>query len=561
MLEHEIYARSDVARDILQNADYFTSAGKAVNEYVWNSIDYRKPGSRVEVLVRKTRGKISVRKRRVVKFNGIIIEETKNGGGMSRGDLRRFFTMHGETLARKEGRTVRGRFGTGKSAAFGIGRTLIVDAIKGGKRNVLRMDLEDLKPGLEKVPVQDLLTDQDTDRPSGTTIIIDRLKLRKVKVESLKKFLRRSLGLHLRNHDIFVDGEKLGYSEPESEKEWSFACPEDLQPILGSCLLMIKLAKGELEDEERGVAILSNSYPMEFYSLDRAGPWASRLFGMVDVPLLDSPDEIATFDNTRSRLNRDNARVARLIDWVDSDVATVVTELDDQARLAMSQKELERLKETAKEIEELLNEDFSDVLDEIESRPPVGGKGSLVASPQERKAGVQVLVKDESGDVKATEDPEGDAIILTPVASGEDASGSRPNDPTLGRLSDDGETVRESSAGGVGKKPRGGFRITYVKEGPDAPRAAFAKEKMEIRINLDHPELAIFKSTEDPRFKALSGEIALSEYAIATVNYKVEYGHVDVSNTAYDALIEFRRTINRLGRRFAPLLTRWLELT
>ncbi len=287
MLEHEIYARSDVARDILQNADYFTSAGKAVNEYVWNSIDYRKPASRVEVHVRKTRGKIGIRKRRIVKFNGIVIEETKNGGGMSRDDLKRFFTMHGETLARKEGRVVRGRFGTGKSAAFGIGRTLIVDATKRGKRNVVRMDLESLRPGLEKVPVDDLLTDQDTDRPNGTTIIVDRLKLRKVKMESLKKFLRRSLGLHLRNHDIYVDGEKLEYSEPESEREWSFGCPEDLQPLLGSCSLSIKIAKGELEDEERGVAILSNSYPMEFYALDKAGPWAPRLFGMVDVPLLD----------------------------------------------------------------------------------------------------------------------------------------------------------------------------------------------------------------------------------------------------------------------------------
>src|SRR2546426_5150539 len=156
VLEREIYARSDVARDIIQNADYFTSAGKAVNEYVWNSIDYRKPSSRVEVHVRKKRGKIGVRKRRVVKFNGITIEETKNGGGMSRDDLKRFFTMHGETLARKEGRVVRGRFGTGKSAAFGIGKTLIVDTIKDGHRNVVKLDIAALKPGLHQVPIDSL---------------------------------------------------------------------------------------------------------------------------------------------------------------------------------------------------------------------------------------------------------------------------------------------------------------------------------------------------------------------------------------------------------------------
>lgn len=116
-----IYAYSDVARDILQNSDYFTSVGKALNEYVWNSVDYCKPDERVEVRVAKQRGKITVRKHRTIKYNGIVVEETKNGGGMSRVDLQRFFTMHGETLARKEGRRVRGRFGTGKAAAFGVG--------------------------------------------------------------------------------------------------------------------------------------------------------------------------------------------------------------------------------------------------------------------------------------------------------------------------------------------------------------------------------------------------------------------------------------------------------
>src|SRR5208283_3226304 len=119
MLDDKIYAVSDVSRDILQNSDYFTSAGKAVNEYVWNSVDYCKPGARVEVKVTKGHGKVGVRKRGTLRFNGLVIMETKGGGGMSREDLRRFFTMHGETLARKEGRHVRGRFGTGKSAAFG----------------------------------------------------------------------------------------------------------------------------------------------------------------------------------------------------------------------------------------------------------------------------------------------------------------------------------------------------------------------------------------------------------------------------------------------------------
>src|SRR2546427_11467782 len=175
MADFELFARSDVARDIEQNSAYFTSVGKSVYEYVSNSVDYCKAGARVEVHVTRTRGKLKVRKHRIVKYSGIVVEETKNGGGMSRETLGRFFTMHAETLARKEGRRVRGRFGTGKAAAFGIGKSLIVDTVKDGRRNVVRLDFEDLKPGLDKVPVQSLLTEQDINRPDGTTGLRDRL--------------------------------------------------------------------------------------------------------------------------------------------------------------------------------------------------------------------------------------------------------------------------------------------------------------------------------------------------------------------------------------------------
>ena len=82
---------------------------------------------------------------------------------------------------------------------------------------------------------------------------------------------------------------------------------------------------------------------------------------------------------------------------------------------------------------------------------------------------------------------------------------------------------------------------------------------MTIKLNLDYPELAIFTDREDPRFKAISGEIAISEYAIAAVNLEVQHGYVDVADNASDALIEYKRIINRLGRKMAPLMTRWFE--
>lgn len=552
-----IYAYSDVARDILQNSEYFTSVGKAVNEYVWNSVDYGKLGERVEVHVLRRRGKVKIRKHRTTKYNGIVIEEIRNGGGMSRADLQRFFTMHGETLARKEGRRVRGRYGTGKAAAFGIGKTLIVDSTKDGRRNVVKLDIEALKPGLLQVPIESLLTDQDVETPDTTTIIIDRLKLKRVKMESAKKFLRRSLGLQLRGHDVFVEGEKLDYSQPEHEKEWSFDCAADRKGLLGDCRLTVRLSKAELEEEERGIAILANTYPLEFYSVEKAGSWASRIFGEIDAPLLDSPDLIPAFDNTRSRLNRDNDRVSQLLKWIDQSVAQVLDELEKEKRAKLSQQELQKLKHTAKELEDVLNDDFSQIMMELESSPSVGGTGNLQSGVEERGDGVPTFVKDEHGLVKVSTTGNGDVVILGPRGDGGHAKKPVPDEPERGEISPDGANARDAAASGQKKKPRGGFKIDYVNDGADAFRAKFVRETMTIQVNLDYPELAMFSSKEDARFKALSAEIAFSEYAVATVNFKVEYGHVDVANTAYDALIEYRRTINRIGKKLAPLLTRW----
>ena len=81
MSNFELFARSDVARDIEQNSAYFTSVGKSVYEYVSNSVDYSKPGTRVEVHVTRTRGKLTVRKHRTVKYSGIVVEDILRANG------------------------------------------------------------------------------------------------------------------------------------------------------------------------------------------------------------------------------------------------------------------------------------------------------------------------------------------------------------------------------------------------------------------------------------------------------------------------------------------------
>lgn len=559
MSEGDIVATSDVARDILQNSDYFTSVGKAIAEYVWNSVDYCKPRSRVEVRVSRDHGAIQVRGGRVVRYNGLIVEERKNGGGMSREDLRRFFTMHAETLARKQGRRVRGRFGTGKAAAFGIGKTLIIDTVKSGRRNVVRLSIEDLRPGPHHVPIEALLTDKPTTAENGTTVVIDRLKLRRVKVESLKSYLIRSLGRHLRSHDIYVSGAPLAYSTPEIEKEWTRRCPRVAVDKLGECDLKVCLSKGELSDEERGIAVLSNTYPIEIVSMEKHGSWAERIFGEVDAPLLDSEDPIPTFDNTRSRLNRDNLRVNSLLAWIDESVSDIVKSLEKEARSRLTEKDQEKLRETARDIESLLNEDFAKLMEDVREPPVVSGVGPLPIGTTTTAEGGRVFLASEAGSTAVSPNPEGGAILLDSVTTGGGPVERSPDEPVVVVESADGDRASPVHVQARRSKLKGGFKLVYVREGVDAPRATYVPETMEIRINLDHPELAVHKSFEDPVFKSFCAEIAISEYSVATVVARFRLGAASEVDTVEGALGEVRKTVNRLGRMIAPLLSKWLS--
>ena len=111
--ENQIYVRSHVARDLLQNSALFKNTKQVVWEYVSNGLEYIDEGTnpKVEVLLDKKNKRICI---------------CDNGRGMDWKDLKNFFMMHGENLDRKKGLIGRGRFGTGKSAAFGIADTLRV---------------------------------------------------------------------------------------------------------------------------------------------------------------------------------------------------------------------------------------------------------------------------------------------------------------------------------------------------------------------------------------------------------------------------------------------------
>jgi DNA topoisomerase VI subunit B len=160
-MSKKISVKSHVSRDFLQNAVYFNTLPKVVWEYVSNSLDNGKDDVPTTVVV-------EIRKEE----DALIIAD--NGSGMSRNDLERFFTMHGENIQRKRGKRVRGRFGTGKSAAFGIAKSLLIDTRHDGKRNVVSLHLEDIKKATsgEIFEANEVTNDEKTDQDDGTIIEI-----------------------------------------------------------------------------------------------------------------------------------------------------------------------------------------------------------------------------------------------------------------------------------------------------------------------------------------------------------------------------------------------------
>ena len=101
----KLYVKSHVARDLLQSAGLFRTDKAVVWEYVSNGLQYIDAGVNpiVRVKLDNKNKKISI---------------SDNGRGMNWKGLQNFFIMHGENQDRKQGNIGRGRFGTGKSAAF-----------------------------------------------------------------------------------------------------------------------------------------------------------------------------------------------------------------------------------------------------------------------------------------------------------------------------------------------------------------------------------------------------------------------------------------------------------
>jgi len=542
MSSNTIFVKSHVGRDLIQNAALFKTDKLVVWEYVSNGLQYVDSGTNPVVTV-----KLDSKARK--------IRISDNGRGMTLDGLQNFFVMHGENLDRKLGAPGRGRFGTGKSAAFGIADLLRVISVRDSRRSeveLTRQDLDMVASG-DPIPVRILQNEIACSDPNGTVVEIEQIHLRSLDQPGCIRYIERHLARWPKNCTVFVNNHECEYSEPPIKEQRRFRPSGTAHEVLGDAELVLKVTKAPVDEDLRGVSIFSNGVWHETTLAGAEGKEMSNyVIGEIDVPRLDEDNTpISPFDLSRSmRLNPSNELVRAIYAFVGQSVEQVRRELVDRERQRRQSEEAKHLADQAADIASFLNEDFDSFRDKI-SKVKVKAAG-LVDLADTPSAGDSMDGLLDGGEVPS--------VLTNPVggvgAEGDGGAGGDEPRQLLPELkAEEGGKLTGKSAP-QSQRPasrRGGFRVEFKAMGGEEDRAIYRAEERTIYINTDHPQLLAAKgaaSIEDPIFRRLAYEVAFTEYAIAISS---ELGRRGEYSDWSDPIYEVRETVNRLARKGARL--------
>ena len=544
---NSVAVTSHIGRDLLQSANVFKTADVAIWEYIVNSLQYVLSGTTPQISV-----DIEHKKKRIT--------ISDNGRGMNLEGLNNFFTMHGENIDRLEGNLGRGKYGTGKSAAFGIGKKLTVSTVCEGLKNVATLSKEDIEASDGGViPVNLLNTDERVNEANGTTIIIEDIFLQKIdSTKIIKKIEKHLQSFRQSNPQILVGDHICHYKEPNFDNEFKFLPEGKLKEYLGSSELLVKVSATPLPSDERGVLVSCGVGNL--VALEDAGvclkEMGEYIFGEIDVPNLDSPDyEMDAFDASRDlRLRPEHPVVIALNMFIGTKLEEVRKELVRQKKAAAQDTANKRLQDQADKIANLLNSDFKDVNDKIleirsstkQAGPMKSNLSQLDGTNEDNEDGwVSGIVERGSLNHQGPNDAESNPQDRMP-----------PELPSEGAPDPEGDAAVDKAKTNSTKnkrRPKGGFEVEYKNMGADEDRITYTADKGVFTVNLDHPVLkSALKNlgTEDIGFIRLSHEIVFTEYALALVNMAaVEDPDIPADDVIYDA----RETINRISAKSAVL--------
>jgi hypothetical protein len=535
---------SHVSRDFLQNAVYFNTLPKVVWEYVSNSLDNGRDGVPITVAVEILREEN-------------ILTIADNGAGMSRVDLEHFFTMHGENTQRKKGKRVRGRFGTGKSAAFGIAKKISIDTRKNGRRNVVSLHVDDIKKATsgKSFDVNDIVAEEITDQEDGTIVEIREFMTPRLDVDATINYIEKHLARYRLRANVIINRHTCKFKEPPTVRSITVVAPKEIQQYLGVPELTIKVAPYTLDQEERGVDILSEGIWHETTLGNVEGKELSeRLFGEVDVPLLENiNDDIEPFDNTRNNLlNRLNPRVVILIGWISQELENVRQSLIQEERERRKTEQAKKLEQEARRMADVLNDDFNNLMIDLEVSRRISGKAKSKTSD----------VNSEHGEVLPGDGDQPSEWQKSGQHHGNGHKGTNP--PGEGDVPRDGPNLKPGNETGSpkeshdsGNKRRSGlFSIEFVNSTAEDNRSQYNREEHKILINLDHPQIALALkegggSQDSRHFLAMVYEVAAVQYAQVVPTERISQGEqVD----APEALFTVGETVERIVRRFSLVL-------
>jgi hypothetical protein len=543
-----IAVTSHIGRDILQSAQLFRTIEAAVWEYVVNALQYVDPGQRPSVIVT-----IDTKNRRV--------QIADNGRGMDAEGLRHFFTMHAENLDRQRGAPGRGIFGTGKSAAFGIGTRLEVTTVRAGVRNVVELTRQaiDASDGAT-IPTNWLIRDQAAPNiPNGTVITIDGVSAKRMGTDPLVRLIERQLAFwRAKDPEVFVGHHLCVAWQPEVDesKTQAFHPTGFLRDQLDDVSLVIKVARIPLPAECRGIAITAG--PANVVAIETAGvdakEYGNYLFGEVDVPALEEAayeGTVTAYDASRSmRLNYDHPTAAALLGFIGSSMEQVRALLVEEARQMRRQADAKRLAKEAEQIAQLLNEDLKDVNDRIGEMHNLRKRANAVANAGEEEgedepAFIEGSTQPGTLDEPVPADPDGESN-----AHGSDVAMLASGKPE----STGGDLVDETGSKGSRKRRTGGLRVEYLHLGQDEERSHYDPEQSIIIINLDHSMVAAALKLDgneaSTAFRRLSYEIAMTEYAMVVAKRLYV---MDPGLSGDDVLFEVRDALRRVTSRAAGL--------
>ena len=277
--------------------------------------------------------------------------------------LQNFFVMHGENIDRKEGRPGRGRFGTGKSAAFGVGSLLRITTVSNRKRSIVEINRADIErmTSEDPIPVRKLEKEVSTGQPNGTIVEIEGVYLRSLDQPGIIHYIERHLARWPKNATVCVNNHECEFQEPPIKDTSRFRAEGADKDALGSAELVIKVSKAPLDQDLRGISIFSSGV---WHETTLAGSenkeMAQYIFGEIEVPRLDTDKSpIAPFDVSRSmRLNPENEIVRALYAFIGRRVEEVRRALAEEDKKRKSEEEMKRLTKQAAEIAQVINEDF-----------------------------------------------------------------------------------------------------------------------------------------------------------------------------------------------------------